>query len=160
ARFVVSQNVHMTFMDRDEFGSGGGVALRLFVAIPVARDIANRLVDHASSLADRIPGARAMDPRELHMTVAFLGNVVEEHVPIVASALARAAGEIPGPTECSITGIAKLPSNNIHAVEISVDLSVIVNAARDTFLDEIAPYCPNVDRRPWWPHVSLIRGAD
>jgi 2'-5' RNA ligase len=136
--------------------SGGGVALRLFAALPVAEEAAHLLADHVTQFAPE-HRLRVVDPTALHLTFAFLGDVAEEHVPVVATALETAFNDVPGPTCARVAGASSYGNGSALGFDIDLDLLVPLDAARDRFLDAAAPYAPQLDRRPWHPHVTVAR---
>ena len=137
--------------------SGGGVALRLFAALRVPGSLARDLAERAELLAERTAGAQAVTADEIHVTFAYLGDVSEEHVPAVAHALDAAAFDITGPTSCTLGAPTLLGDGTALAYEASLDLHVLLDAARDRFIDAVVPYALDVERRPWHPHVTILR---
>lgn len=137
--------------------SGGGVELRLFAALHVPREHARGLADLGEALAERTSGAVAVPVEELHVTWSFLGDVAEEYVPAVASALDAAAFRVPGPTSCTLGEPALLGNGRALTLDVSLDLLAVLDAARDSFVDAVQAYAPHLDRRPWRPHVTLLR---
>lgn len=140
-----------------EAASGGGARLRLFAAMPVPADIAERLADHGDALVAALDAGRTSDPATMHVTWAFLGSVAEDYVPAVARVLDAAAAEVPGPTMCSFGPVASFGRGRALAVEVDVELLAPLDAARDHFLATVAPYAPQLDRRAWRPHVTFLR---
>lgn len=137
--------------------SGGGVALRLFAAVRVPSEQARELAERAELLAEHASGARALTSDQLHLTFAYLGDVAEEHVPAVATALEAAARSITGPTSVTLGEPTQLGDGTALAFEASLDLHVLVDTARDRFIDAVVPYALDVERRPWHPHVTILR---
>jgi 2'-5' RNA ligase len=43
-------------------------------------------------------------------------------------------------------------------IDVDLDLLPLLAAARDRFIEDVRPYAPHADRRPWHPHVSIARG--
>lgn len=140
-----------------ELGTGGGATLRLFAAMHVATVASEQLVTHAERLAAGDPTLRPVTVDDLHMTFAWLGDVAEEYVPTIANALDAAADAIPGATGCCVAEVATLADDGVHAAVIDVELLAAVDAARDAFIEAVTPYAPRVDRRAWYPHVTLLR---
>lgn len=137
--------------------SGGGIELRLFAALHVPHEHASVLADIGEALAGCTNGARAIPAEQLHVTWAFLGDVAEEYVPAVASALDGAAFAVPGPTSCSLGEPTVLGGGRALTLEVLPDLLAVLDAARDSFVNAVQSYAPHVDRRPWRPHVTLLR---
>lgn len=141
--------------------SGGGVTLRLFAALRIGASAATELHAwaHDALRSAGVPerDATLVDPTQYHVTWAFLGDVVEEHVPAVARAIERAASEVPGPTSCRVVGAGQYGSGRVLGADVDVELLPLLDAARDHLLDTIHPYAPAADERSWRPHVTLIR---
>lgn len=137
--------------------TGGGAGLRLFAALQLPHEHAERLADHAEAIASSIGMGRPTDAATMHLTWAFLGTVAEDYVPAVANALDAAAGEVPGPTLCTTTTASRLARGRVLAVDVDVELFASLGGARDRFLDTVATYAPALDRRPWRPHVTILR---
>jgi len=58
--------------------------LRLFVAVPLPEEVQDRL----ASLYRGIPGARWIDPDNLHLTLRFIGDVNEDTAEDIDDCLA------------------------------------------------------------------------
>lgn len=59
--------------------------IRLFVGLELPEDARERL----AALAGGVPGARWVDPENMHLTLRFIGNVGEGEVADIDAALAR-----------------------------------------------------------------------
>lgn len=141
----------------DEQRSGGGVSLRLFAALALPSEPAQQLAQYAQRIAQRSIGAVAIEAPELHVTFAFLGDVPEEYLPVLARAIDGAAHDVPGPTGCLIRGLSVFGGGRVLAADVDIELLAMLSAARDRLIDTVQPYAPHVDRRAWQPHVSLLR---
>ena len=62
--------------------------MRLFIAIPLPPDVAHRA---SALLPPALPGLRRVQPENLHVTLAFLGETPESRLPDVAAAAEHAA---------------------------------------------------------------------
>jgi 2'-5' RNA ligase len=141
-------------------GSGGGVSLRLFAALALPQDTAAEIAQVAAGIAERGEAAHAVDARSLHVTLAFLGTVPEDYVPAVAAALDSAAFAIPGPTACSLRGLGAFGrGGSVLGADVELELLTLLDSSRDAFVEAVSPYAPDVDRRPWHPHLALVRAA-
>jgi 2'-5' RNA ligase len=147
----------MEDMQVHEPGSGGGTTLRLFTALHVPNAQADQLYDVADAMSATFETGRALAPSTMHLTWAFLGDVREEYVPVIAQALDAAAMDVPGPTLCTASTYDSFGRGRVLGAEVQVELLAMLDAARDRFLDAAAPYAPRLDHRAWRPHVSLLR---
>jgi 2'-5' RNA ligase len=142
-----------------EAGTGGGTTLRLFTALHVPNAQAEQLFDVADAMSATFEAGRALDSSTMHLTWAFLGDVAEEYVPVVAQALDAAAIDVPGPTLCTASTYDSFGRGRVLGAEVEVELLAMLDAVRDRFLDSVAPYAPQLDRRAWRPHVSILRAS-
>lgn len=145
-------------IDVRQAGSGSGSQVRLFVAMSLPQGHAQALLDHAALLASTLTDGH-VEPDSLHLTWAFLGDVCEDVVPAVIEAVEVAALDIPGATACSIAGVDMFAEGRELGFDVDVELLAMLDAARDRFLDRVAPCAPHLDRRPWRPHVAVLRSA-
>ncbi|TMC42183.1 MAG: RNA 2',3'-cyclic phosphodiesterase [Chloroflexi bacterium] len=79
--------------------------MRLFVAIPLPRDLALRA---SEILPTTLPALRRVKPENLHITLAFLGWTPDERLDDVTSAAGDAAAEVP-PFELALEGLGRFP---------------------------------------------------
>lgn len=96
----------------------------------------------------------------MHVTWSFLGDVAEEYVPAVATALGSAAHEMHGPVRCTTGAVESFGGGRVLAATVDVDLLAVLDAVRDRFQLAVAAYAPQLDRRPWHPHVSIVRAPN
>ncbi len=137
--------------------SGGGVTLRLFAAMHVSADPARRMVEHVEQALTQLGPAEVLESDSLHLTWAFLGDVTEEVVPAVVAAFEASVADVPGPTACTPTGAETFSGDRVLGLSVDVELLTLLDAARDRFLQTVAPYAPQLDERAWRPHVSVLR---
>lgn len=132
----------------------GGERLRLFVALPLPDDARARLAEW--QLASLVPlgSARLVAPANLHLTLAFLGARPAADVQPVRSELREAARDAVRPRlralryrETRSVGMVVLDDDGGHASRLALDV-----AGR---LEGAGLYRP--ERRPWLPHVTVLR---
>ncbi len=132
---------------------GGGERLRLFVALPLPPEAVELLVpwQHAALGA---PGARLVPAENLHVTVAFLGARDGEEVEAIVAVL-RAAAATAGPLrlgplryrEGARVGMLVLSDEEGRAARLASDIAAALEA--------VGVY--ERERRPWLPHVTVVR---
>ena len=67
--------------------------MRLFVAIEVSEPVRRAMSATQASLMQKCPDVRWIPSEQLHLTVKFLGEVVDDDVATVCEAMANAAAE-------------------------------------------------------------------
>lgn len=132
----------------------GGARLRLFVALPLPADTVERLAAWQAETLARAPGARAVSPENLHVTVAFLGSRPASDLEPISRELRAAAAAGARPVlsarayrETRGVGMVVFSDEDENAGRLAADV-----AAR---LAGIGVYEP--ERRPWLPHVTVAR---
>ncbi len=81
---------------------------RTFIAIPVPDAIGSQLARWQRSLAPQIPGCRWVESQPLHITLAFLGDVLDRDLSELCLAVAEAVGPIPR-FELKVAGVGAFP---------------------------------------------------
>ncbi|MFJ6025699.1 RNA 2',3'-cyclic phosphodiesterase [Brevundimonas sp. NPDC092305] len=124
--------------------------IRLFTALPIPHDVAETLARRQSGL----PGAKWRSGEQLHVTLAFYGEVDERRADDLASELQRAATG--GAFEIALSGVGAFgDSHRSHTlwagVERSERLSVLANRCRAA--GERAGVV--MEKRDYRPHVTL-----
>ena len=132
----------------------GGERLRLFVALPLPEEARDRLATWQETALAARGDARLVSHRNLHVTLAFLGPRPAGDVALVAAELRAAAGGVEPPTlralgyrETRSVGMVVLEDDGGRAAALALDV-----AAR---LEAIGVYRP--EKRPWLPHVTVLR---
>lgn len=125
--------------------------LRLFVALPVPADAAERL----ASLRAELPGARWLARENYHLTLRFLGDVDEAAVPVLTEALARVTMR---PLRVELDAVGVFPSlrrPRVFVARGAAGLALERLQARVERAVVEAGFEP--DARPFRPHVTLAR---
>lgn len=128
--------------------------MRLFVAVPLPEAVRDALAPILRRLS-ALPGVKAVERENLHITLKFLGEVDERKLEDVVGAL-RTVQFIP-PT-ISVSGVGAFPSPSRPRVlwagvtggEALRDLAARVESA-------LAPLGFRPEARPFHPHVTLAR---
>ena len=132
----------------------GDERFRLFIALPLPGDARDVLVRWQAGALAGACGARIVAPGNLHVTLAFLGNRSERDVERIAAEMRRAArGREPPaltPTryrETRSVGMLVLEDEGKRATALAEELFAA--------LERIGVY--ERERRPWLPHVTVLR---
>lgn len=124
--------------------------MRLFIAVAADEETRAEAAAVVARLK-RLPGDfRWVDPRDMHVTVRFLGETSEERLPAV-EALMRAAAEKAKPFELRYGGVGAFDSLAApRVVWLGVDEGVAA-------LEEIANAVGRNEPRPYSPHMTIGR---
>lgn len=126
--------------------------MRCFIAAWPTDDTRVALHRIINGLKDRVPLGRAMQARNLHLTLAFIGELEAEH----ARALARGCQDLAGDVfEWTIDSVGSFPRARVVWAGGPVDQRIadFVAHARGR-LDQLGVA---YDRKPFVPHVTLFR---
>ena len=132
----------------------GGERLRLFLALPLPERVVERLVTWQRGALAGADDARLVPPANLHVTLAFLGHRPAGEVGAIAAAMRAAAAAAVRPLlrasryrETRSVGMVVLDDEGGRATALANDL-----AGR---LEQVGVY--ELERRPWLPHVTVLR---
>lgn len=123
--------------------------IRLFAALPIPDDAAEALQRRQAGL----PGARWRAREQLHLTLAFYGEMDERRADDLASELSRVGGR---PFEITLSGVGAFgEGHRTHAIWAGVEAceALSVLAARCRAAAERAGAA--IERREYRPHVTL-----
>ncbi len=128
--------------------------MRCFIAAWPDDATRRRLQHLIEALAPRVPQARPMQPRNLHLTLAFIGPLDDAAAALVAGA---SGGLVQDAFEWSIDALGWFARARVAWAGGSSNSQLDAAAARARAqLDDLTiPY----DRKPLVPHVTLFRDA-
>ena len=132
--------------------------MRLFVAIQLSDEVRSALMAMQHTLRRRCDGVRWTRPEQLHLTLKFLGEVLDAEVSGVAEAVERAAGRAKR-FEISLNGSGCFPPQGpvrIVWVGVEEDSGELARCAQamETELERIGFAR---ERRPFSPHITIGR---
>ncbi len=127
--------------------------LRLFVGIGFPPELKLRL----SLLETAIPGARWVDPGNLHLTLRFIGEIGEDVAADVDAVLARLKAR---PFSLQLAGTGVFGGNKPHALWVGVVREPALVALRDKIEQTLIRTGLPPEQRRFAPHVTLARLRD
>ena len=83
--------------------------IRTFVAILIADDLRKNISEVQEHLKKLAPDVKWVAPKNLHVTLKFLGNLLEEDIPDVCKAVENAAKTF-APFDISFDGLGSFPN--------------------------------------------------
>jgi 2'-5' RNA ligase len=133
--------------------------MRLFVAVPLPAAVQQAVAHPVAALKDHLPAARWVEPENLHLTLAFLGEQPEDGVEELVEALAAACrGVSRFDAEMGAAGV--FPSRGAARV-LWIGLVASEEPLR-LLRDRVVAACREAGARPtrgsrFQPHVTVAR---
>ncbi len=132
----------------------GGERLRIFCALRLPDETANRLASWQSSAFRGVPEIRPSPREHLHVTLAFLGHRPAEELEPIVSALRDAARAVE-PARLSVRGYRETRSVAMLTFDDEDRRATTLAADLHERLVRLGVYEP--ERRKWLPHVTVLR---
>jgi 2'-5' RNA ligase len=129
---------------------GGDERLRLFLALQLPDDVVARVAEWQARELD----GRIVPPRNLHVTLAFLGSRPGGDLPRVLEVLASAAGDT-APPRFDVTGYREMRSVGMLTLDDAIGSGEELAGRVQAELAELGVYRP--EARPWLPHITVLR---
>ncbi len=83
--------------------------IRLFIAVPIPRDLRNNIARYQSELKQFGGHVKWVDPENIHLTIKFLGDTPPELIPDIKDRIVAAVNKV-DPFEISIEGVGAFPN--------------------------------------------------
>ena len=128
--------------------------LRLFVGIEFPPELKLRL---SLLCTGALPGARWVDPGNLHLTLRFIGEISESQAADVDEALARLKAR---PFTLQLAGAGVFGGNRPHALWVGVERDAGLVKLRDKVEQALIRTGLPPEQRKFAPHVTLARLRD
>ena len=132
----------------------GSDRLRLFCALRLPHETAERLAAWQREALAGVPEVRPLPPEHLHLTLAFLGHRPVDELGAILGALREAAApaeppllSLRGYRETRSVGMLTFDDADGRAAALATDLHQRLAA--------LGVYEP--ERRKWLPHVTVVR---
>lgn len=138
--------------------------MRLFVAIEPGPQACEILDTALTELRPSSPSSKWVPARNIHITVAFLGEVDDQKVDAITLALARAA-QACAPATARIAGGGSFgPPRHPRILWAGVtgdpDALAAIQRAQESAQRELLPLGFTPEDRAWTPHLTLARARD
>jgi 2'-5' RNA ligase len=132
--------------------------IRTFIALDVDDSIQDMLGAIIRQMAQELPSVRWVDPKGIHLTLAFLGDLTDERlVEAMQAAKATAPGVVPFEIRLSRLGVFdSLLRPRVIWVGIDEPSGALQHLHR-TLNRELEKRDFTVEKRPYSPHLTLAR---
>jgi 2'-5' RNA ligase len=130
--------------------------VRAFVAIKIDPEVAQRICAVQSKLDKNLGGIRWVKPKNLHLTLKFLGPVSDEKVAPITETLERALHSL-ARFSVSCRGLSVFPDiRRAKVLWVGLEGKPIANLAA-TVDDALAPLGFAREKRAFKPHLTIGR---
>lgn len=135
--------------------------IRLFIALEINPDVRDRIDGIISDLKSRGGKVKWVEPKNIHLTIKFLGNTEESEVEHIKSQLDQVT-KGSKPIESNLTrlgGFPNLKRPRVIWVDIEKNRENIITLARDVD-SALVDIGFEKDDKPFKPHLTLGRVKD
>jgi 2'-5' RNA ligase len=128
--------------------------IRTFIAIELPEEVKKKI----NALQERLrEGSSRAKPRNIHLTLKFLGNIDAERIDSIGKALETACEDV-GPFTVTVGGIGAFPNLKTPRVFwVGVVESEELTRLYKNIEEELHKIGFEKERRPFHPHLTLIR---
>jgi RNA 2',3'-cyclic 3'-phosphodiesterase len=136
--------------------------VRVFVAVDPGAELLAKVGELLKELSPLAPSAKWVEPSGLHITLAFVGEIAEDRLPLVTAAAGSAAALHPPLTlrveKGGTFGTPRRP--RVLHLRIGGDVAALASMHRDLeqALSLTAGFVP--EERSFDPHLTLARSRD
>ena len=128
--------------------------VRLFVGVELPEDVRERI----ASLCAGVPGARWVQPENLHLTLRFIGEVANGDADDIYHALSAVR---PRSFDVILSGVGHFDTGNeVRALWVGVERNAELVALRDRIESALVRVGLAPEGRRFTPHVTLARLKD
>ncbi len=132
--------------------------MRLFIGLTVPRAFRDEIQAAWKTVDTSSLDTRPIEPEKWHFTLAFLDDVEPEHLDALKLLIQRAIEDRPE-GKFTFTHFESFPRKNPSYIVARADAEP--QDKWNTFIQQlrelVSVAAPNVDRKPWIPHVSIAR---
>ncbi len=133
--------------------------MRLFVAIGLPQEIEKMIEEFQNDFKPFARDAKWVNPKNIHLTLKFLGEVKEEKIPELQEVLTKAA-EGSTSVPIAVQGCGFFPNSRRPSVFWAGVVSEPLHALQKSIEDSTERLGFEGENRPYSPHLTLARFKD
>lgn len=132
--------------------------MRLFVGIPVPAELRQQIQVVWEQVSQKPFHCRMIDPKLWHLTLAFLGDIDERMVPNLSDLIATSM-TTPPEGHFVLSHFQSFPARRptLLVASAEVEQHKAWNRSVEKLRDLLSVMAPQVDRKPWHPHITIGR---
>lgn len=127
--------------------------MRLFLAIELAPSLQKKIISSTHRLRNIVSG-KWVEPNNLHITLAFIGEVKETTVPAIIKALTVTVNE-EQPLDFTIGGLIGIPPRNPRVLALKVKVTSKFFMLQKKVIHQLKML--NISTQAHQPHLTLVR---
>ena len=137
----------------------GAMSIRVFTAIEIDDAIRKRLTELQDALQPLSSDVKWVEPHNVHLTLAFIGDVPDAMVPSLNALLDQAAAAAAAPFDCALAGLGTFGRPNAPRViwAGAPTVPAPLAAIHRTLTTGLHDLGLAIDTRPYAPHLTLGR---
>ncbi len=132
--------------------------IRSFLAFELPQDIRKVVVQVSGELRKSPLDVRWVKPKNIHLTVVFLGNIREDEIPSLRDAAEKVCLSF-DPFSVSLKGVGCFPNRRkprVLWVGLDGDIERM-GSLRDSLQESLRPFGVKQEKRAFRPHLTLGR---
>ena len=135
--------------------------MRCFLGIPIPADCREQIRNAWHIAEEERPFLRLVDPGLWHVTMAFFGDIKYDNL-LQLSQLIGNALETPPQGAFEVTSIETFPAKRpvLYIAKCEPEQKIAWQETVANIRDMASLIAPQIDRKPWLPHVTLARARN
>jgi 2'-5' RNA ligase len=131
--------------------------MRCFIGLPLADDLRDE-ISRALIYADKPRDIRRIDENLWHVTMVFLGDVEPESIGEIVKICKR---YYRSPGSITFDELATFPKHKPRMLVASgsAEPQALWNQCVNRIRRDLTSYAPDMDLKPWRPHITLARAG-
>ncbi|MBI2593015.1 RNA 2',3'-cyclic phosphodiesterase [Candidatus Daviesbacteria bacterium] len=135
--------------------------MRFFIALDIPDESTRQIIAIQNNLKTILPGVSLTYPEKFHLTLAFVGEQLEELKEPLVKVLKNSAKEIPpfSVIPCCLDGFPHFHSANVLWLGVKGEIDKLIKI-RHHIKDGLTRLGLNTDPRRFIPHIAIAKAKD